>query len=141
MHTIVELLSRETLGIMSQVAGMIEYLVNWTSTGYTPDVIVTGSGAHSMFAHHSADEFKSALNTGVSAFKAWRTSLVRPPPRTGSSPVRGRTGKQPARCALRVSLLHAQQSTWSCAGQFRELPGVMRHLPCRLEIAAYVTRT
>ena len=84
VYTVVQTLSRKTLGIILQVAGMIENLVNWTSTGYTPDVIVTGSGAHSMFAHHSADEFRAALNMGVSAYKAWRSSLVRPPAHTES---------------------------------------------------------
>ena len=59
------------------MAGIVETLVNWTSTGYVPDLIVTSSGAHSMFAHHTAEEYRAALNAGVSAWKAWRNTLVR----------------------------------------------------------------
>jgi hypothetical protein len=46
--------------------------------GYRPDIVVTGSGAHSMFAHYPADEYRGALNAVTSAWRAWSKALVRP---------------------------------------------------------------
>lgn len=63
--------------LVLQLAGMVEKIVNWTATGYRPDIVVTGSGAHSMFSHFRADEFRGALTAGISAFKAWRNALAR----------------------------------------------------------------
>ena len=61
-----------------QVASITETLVNWTSIGYRPDVVITGSGAHSLFSHFAASEFESTLGASVGVWQAWRRTLVRP---------------------------------------------------------------
>ena len=60
-----------------QLGGIVERLVNWTAIGYQPDVVVTGSGPHSMFARYTDDEYRGALTAAVSGWTAWTRTLVR----------------------------------------------------------------